>query len=120
MSWEDMGIKDPNLKWNNFGSYQDWNSNTLSDLFEKTYEEIEDCQLYLYDILTLDIYPKQVDNLIDWIDYIECLLDEASFDVDTRNKLIDVRIQLSKFKKYFYNFIIQIESLGDTNEINDN
>lgn len=119
MSWESLGIKDPGLKWDNFGFYQDWNTSKYGPLFEKSFCEIEDLQNDLYSIQEVGLYEKQVNDMLDWADYIEDLLKDASMELDPRNKLINTRFYLIKLKKYFDDFTAQIDWLGVQNEIDD-
>ena len=113
MSWRDFGIEDPGLRWDNFGLYQELNSNKLGQLFDKTSEEIEDFQLSLYEMMDMGIYENQISDLLDWIHCIEDILFETTEKADFRNELINVRIKLSKFKKYFDKFAIQIDWFGE-------
>ena len=119
MSWEDLGIKDPCLKWDNFGFYQDWHTSELGDLFEKTSYEIEDFQNDLHVMQEIGLYEKQIGDMLDWINYVEDLLKDASMEFNPRNKLISTRFHLIKFRKYFDDFAAQINWLGVQDEIND-
>ena len=107
MSWEDLGVQDPGLVWQD--DYQDWHTNKLGDLFEKTYCEIEDFQDSIDDMLDMGLFESQLEDFKNWIDYIEQLLEEASMDLNPRSKLINTRIQLYGFRKHFDWFAIQID-----------
>jgi hypothetical protein len=112
MSWKELHIEDPGLKWDSFGTYQHWNTNKLGDLFEKTMCEVEEFQISLYDMMDLGLFKKQIDNLLNWVDHIESLLDDASTEFNARNKLIDARIELYRFKKHFDGFAFRINWFG--------
>jgi len=105
MSWEDLGIQDPGLKWH--GCYQDWKTNNLGKLFDVTIEEIEDYQNDIDEMQELGLWLGQLGDFKDWLDFIEATLEEASNStVNFRSKLMKVRCELIRFRRKFDNFTI--------------
>jgi len=111
MSWEEIGIQNPGIEWREV--YQDWRINRLGELYELTANELEDYRGDIDDMKELGFYVTKLSDFEDWIDYIDTILEEASKDINFRSGLINARIELYKFKKYFDVFTIEIEWLGD-------
>ena len=110
MSWEEFGIQNPGIKWK--GLYQDWHTNRLGALFETTADEVEDLQTEIDDIREMGLWPSQLDGFDDWLGYIDTILGEAAVSMDLRSELMDVRIELLKFKKQFDSFAVGIDWFG--------
>lgn len=110
MSWEELGIQNPDIKWK--GIYQDWHTNRLGALFETTMDEVEDLQVEIEDIRELGLWPTQINDFDDWLGYIDTLLGEAAVGMDLRSGLMNTRIQLFRFKKQFDNFAVGIDWFG--------
>lgn len=107
MSWEELGIQDPNIRWR--GVYQDWRTNRWGDLYEETEAEIEFLHADIDEIGDLGLFKTQVENFTTWLDYIEDLLEMAKNSIKFREDLLTARIELSRFAKQFDAFTIEIE-----------
>lgn len=107
MSWEEVGIIDPKIRWN--GKYTDWNANTLEDMYENTLAELD---FYRDDISEIksnnddnDILGE-ADDFGTWLDYVEQKILEACDCVNFREKLLEARFELVRLGRYFDDFVI--------------
>lgn len=111
MSWKEIGIVDPNIRWN--GPYTDLNQNSFENLYLDSVVEIEIYQDELDNLCDLGLWLNKIEEFKDWIDYIEMIIDDSSDNIDFREKFLESRFELLKFRKEFEEFENMINYIGE-------
>jgi hypothetical protein len=113
MSWSDLGIIDPEIKWKGSETGKDLLLQ-LAFMVADIMDEINFYQYELSDLKKLGLWSDTIEQYSSWLDYLDYRMNKQSEMIMTRDMVISLKCELLLFRKDFDNFASKIGWYGDS------